>query len=290
MHIKIWMVKFNPTLHAQFQQVVALPCPNHAETSAWVRRDCHLTHQTQMQLPYLWSSAGAQADPVLNKKVLHQNCLNTKGHWSQTWSVKKNWIPKTKDQRPLTKNTEVLTAPPNVLIMACCVVAQFFLVTCYVLLVWVFGLGSVVLLSILVGCLLHQQWRHWQWRGPQQKRTCGNQRRKLWRKPWRRLEQGPGKDRRFLYMEGSAPRNKLMEPAFQGKSKQPFSEPNWLLGKANSQHAMKLSVVQSLWIKGKSWAPWCHKKTSKSLLKMQGPLLGQQKLARTSMKQQKKGA
>ena len=32
------------------------------------------------------------------------------------------------------------------------------------------------------------------------------------------------------------------------------------------------------------------KKTSKSLLKMQGPLLGQQKLARTSMKQQKKGA
>ena len=111
MHIKIWMDKFNPTLHAQFQQVVALPRPNHAETSAWVRRDCHLTHQTQMQLPYLWSSAGTQADPVLNKKVLHQNCLNTKGHWSQTWSVKKKL--NTKDQRPLTKNTEVLTAPPQ---------------------------------------------------------------------------------------------------------------------------------------------------------------------------------
>ena len=119
MYLKIWMNKFNPTLHAQFQQVVAWPHPNHAKTWAWVRRDCHLTHQTQMQLPYLWSSADTQADPVLNKKVSRQNGLNTKGHWSQTWCEKKNQYhrPKTKDQR-LQKQS----FPHNVLIygLRCC--------------------------------------------------------------------------------------------------------------------------------------------------------------------------
>ena len=46
--------------------------------------------------------------------------------------------------------------------------------------------------------------------------NCGED----WHRDWE-------KTKGFLYMAGSAPKNKLMELACQGKSKQPFSEPNW---------------------------------------------------------------